>query len=219
MSPELPRDMTGVRVTMSTPYTPSFNDTIPTEQRPASNLVSSWASLAFVSSFQGPWIRGEPLQRIVIGCPEKCRAQIHAPTLFRTSCTTHETAINYLAPWYHVRNNLIAVPLDQQSFLVATNLVLREKEVINLITGYTSSQYCDGSLRYTICTLEHGIGEYEVLVAGNSTTLVNPSAPKLVALANNTAVSDVMDPTGTGHLSTLAGIVDTFTKSLNGYVY
>ena len=87
-------------------------------------------------------------------------------------------------------------------------MVAGASEKINVITGYSTTTHCAGILNLTACTLESAIGEYQVSVSENKTTLIDPSGPRIVAIANNTAVSHRITKQSYGvHKSTLAASV------------
>lgn len=159
--------------------------------------------------------------------PGRLNLQSQPPcaSTFPTACETHFSPINFKGKFNleEVLNDPVAPPFDQDAFIVNPNLVTKDREVINLLTGFSNAEgmnECTGSFNYTICTLESGIGEYDVHVHNNLTTLENPSkAPILVALANNTAVDHSIDQNLGGHPSTLAGIVDALYTRYQAVIF
>ena len=100
-----------------------------------------------------------------------------------------------------------AVSVDQLAFIIATALDTRgDNEKINVVTGYSNSADCVGTLNFTVCSLESAIGEYDVTITDGVTTLDSPASPRIVALANNSRVDHGFDAAGF-HPSTLGGIV------------
>lgn len=81
-----------------------------------------------------------------------------------------------------------------------------EREKINVITGYSTSKDCTGVLNLTVCSLESAIGEYDVTIADDVTTLDSPANPRIVALSNNALTDHSINENGY-HPSTLGGIV------------
>lgn len=151
--------------------------------------------------------------------------------MFATKCTSNRTFTNFQTPFNLTGTfNDFGPPLENDAFIVDFNLVLRDQEAANLITGYWTGQDCSGFQNLTICTLEAGIGEYTFTTyRDNSSVLDHASAllPKFIAFANNTLVNYTSDPglnytsnSGSlGHLSTLGGLVALVRDRYNLVVY
>ncbi len=75
---------------------------------------------------------------------------------------------------------MTAPPLDQNAFMTSTSLVLGERESLNVITGYATVDDCVGSFNYTVCELQSAVGQYEVAVSGNDTTLLAAEDPRII---------------------------------------
>lgn len=114
----------------------------------------------------------------------------------------------------------IAAPLDQETFLITISLsVAGGVEKVNLVTIHSTSTDCVGFLSVTACTLESAIGEYDISIADNITTAVNLSKPRILAIANNTAVVPHQAGQEYGrHKSTLAGAVSLVSGRLGSFV-
>ena len=80
--------------------------------------------------------------------------------------------------------------------MISTTLVVQDnKEKIALTTGFTTrlssetnAKNCNTTFTYNTCTLEAGIAEYAFLVQDDVIDMTSLSAPKFVALSNNTSV-------------------------------
>lgn len=57
-------------------------------------------------------------------------------------------------------------------------------EKYELIKAFSQNENCAGTLEMTSCTLESAIGDYDVLIKGDTVTL--EGTPTIVQLANNT---------------------------------
>ena len=212
MAAEIPTGFSGGwNGNWSTRIGAAFNDTVPTTTGRASNRV-----LTFTNQNMGTvtrwWYDDSPLHNVVQGCDGICKLKLQAPALFTTSCTTHVRPINVSGnfDWKTWLSRAHAPPFEAAGFVITTNLVVSgEREVINLVTGFAPDlKGCEGDLNYTICTLEPGIGLYDVTVDDGLAKLDAPYSPELVAMANNTAVDNTVEPSIAGHTSTLAGIVN-----------
>ena len=67
---------------------------------------------------------------------------------------------------------------------------------------------CIGKFTLTACSLVSAIGEHEVAIVNETVSLVDPSNPRIVAKANNTAVQPLIKGNHPLHFSTLAGLVN-----------
>lgn len=142
------------------------------------------------------------------------RIKLHAPAFFPTACTTNVIPLELKTPispriMWKIGHQDLAAPLNQQVYLVSINLLHHgEQEVINLVTGFGTTDHCEGTLNYTVCTLRSGIGLYDLEIRDGDILLDDLKPPTLVALANNTAVSHAEEPEGRGHRSTLIDFVE-----------
>lgn len=159
---------------------------------------------------------------VISGCPGRCRAVIRAPALKKTACTTKEVIVEYEKNPVKLSPDLsVASPLNQLLFFIGASLIVDDPsgmEKVNLITGHSSTERCNGTLEYTACTLESAIGEYDVLIENNMLLLHAVAPPQIVALANNTAVDHTMDPAIYTHNSTLASVVSAFLSNWGTFV-
>ena len=87
----------------------------------------------------GDWYRGSGIGGVVFGCPDEAtfKAKIRAPTLYPTICSSHIVALNYGGAMNinNIVNGDYASPLDHDSLIVDSALILGERESVNLITG------------------------------------------------------------------------------------
>jgi hypothetical protein len=86
--------------------------------------------------------------------------------------------------------------------------MLEDQEKINLLTGYSQSEHCAGTLYYTACTLVSAVGEYNITIENGLTTIDNPGDPRIIAISNNAHVNHSADPRVAPIPSTLGGILD-----------
>jgi hypothetical protein len=108
--------------------------------------------------------------------------------------------------------------LENMAFSVSVNLMIDDsREKIDLVTGFSSSKSCVGTYTYMACTLEAAVGEYDVIITGNSTELKS-ATPRILAIANNTQVNTTWDREAGGFDSTLAGLVTMHWSRWQGYV-
>jgi hypothetical protein len=157
-----------------------------------------------------PWLFDMPLMNVILGCPGTCRAKLRAPALSVASCKSHLTPVNYKATTGIQAQNMgqVVPSLNQNAFLVAVGLSVQdeERESINLVSGFADVEDCEGTLHWSACTLQSAIGEYEVRIENNAVSLES-LAPRIVAIANNTAVSHEYHPMKGGYPSTLASVI------------
>lgn len=78
-------------------------------------------------------------------------------------------------------------------------------------------QDCSGVLNYTICSLEAGIGDYDVQVENNKIKMNSLGTPELVSLLDN-PVNRTYNQYITGHLSTLAPVVVLLDNWYSGMI-
>lgn len=196
----------------------AWNETIPTPHGTAPNDIATFLAPQWLDiDVYKLWANTAPLVDVLHGCRGRCEAQIRAPILFPTSCSTREVAVSYVEQ-YDLKTllaQLTAPPLNTYQLLITSNLVVEEhSEKIALTTGWTrvqegSKDYrnCKTTLTLETCLLEAGIGEFDIIIEGNEIDMTSLSSPRLVALSNNTEVDHGVDPLYGWHPSTLAGIV------------
>lgn len=213
MVPEIPRGFTGYwGITSNGGANNLFNATVPTSDGGLTkNNIVPGSKVAFEREVRVPYLSDAPITGAVSGCDGTCKLQIRAPALAVKSCQTTLLPVDY--------NKLpdefdaAVLPLDWLGYFAYIGLLVDgESEQINLISGYSQTQDCKGTLNYTVCTLEPAVGDYNVTVHDNQITL-DPNTPDIVAMASNTAVNQSTAPGGSDspvpvHESTLGGIVD-----------
>ena len=160
----------------------------------------------------------------VHGCPHgrTCKAKVRAPALATTSCKTRQVPVDYNQPTNNswVKSYAIAPPLNRFGFIVDFALLLDEHESIDLITGLSeTNDDCVGEFTYTTCTLKSSIGEYDITVQGDVVTLDDPSSPRIMALANNTATNRQWNEKQQWYKSTLGGVVENSLGVWDGAVF
>jgi hypothetical protein len=194
---------------------PSPDGPIPNNIWPMSHTYSQNGSLGLAdwSSMYTSWTSGSPL-KAVHGCPEirgtKCMARIRAPAFAVTSCSSESFEVNYTRPqsfptyqaaWSH------AWPLQSNAFYIDFMLSLNQSEKVVMISAFSDTKNCVGQLKLNSCILQSAIGEYDVVVENNVTTLLSPESPKIIALSNNTIIDKKWEGTTEGHPSSLGGLV------------
>lgn len=231
MAAQIPTGLTGYWQTSENSSTTdswcwAFNDTVPTANGGAvPNNIESMAFIPLATNLTKVWLYdSKPLQDVVRGCPDKCKAKLVAPAVAVTSCSSHQVEFDVNStenPW--LRGNardgtMTAPPLYQEMFFISTTLVVEDYEKINLVTGYTPMVDCKGTLNYTICTLESAVGEYDVSLDKDAATLDEESIsnPRILALSKNVVVDNQIDSLGL-HGSTLAGIVNLQWLKWDGF--
>ncbi|KAK3680947.1 hypothetical protein LTR37_021020 [Vermiconidia calcicola] len=168
--------------------------------------IITGSSPAEDSIFGPPWFSDAPLSGFIRGC----RAKLRAPAFAPISCKSQIALVNYtqLFDVSSFKAFRSGPSMEQLGFTIAANLVLDHHESIILVTGYTQTHDCAGTYNYTTCTLESAVGEYNALIENGVVTLMSPGSPNILALANNTAISNEKTATGTSsHKSTLAAII------------
>ncbi|KAK3050521.1 hypothetical protein LTR09_008160 [Extremus antarcticus] len=231
MAQQTPTGYTGVWATsqelgFDTVQNLQFNKSVPSvDGNEVSNEVWSSSDDQFDMHVGRLYYADVPIPSIIAGCNDQCTATIRAPALALTGCTPYELPVNYnnAMGFLQGQDSTAAGPLAQNLFLIVTTLVPEtdEQEWINLVTGHSTTENCEGTLRYTACSLRPAIGEYNVSIVGNSTTIGNPGSPTIITLANNSRTNETFDPTTSSHRSTLGGIVsahfDKGTSFLSAY--
>ena len=232
MAPELPQDFTGIRASpadMGWPnghWSISFNETIPTSDGEAPNDVFVATDDRLALQVSPLWWNDLPLGGVFQGCSDECTTKMRAPALFPTSCKTEQIPITYVQYFMYynepnVLKTITASPLNSQVLIVGINLLLDVTEKVVIITGAANAEPgaadpadCVATLKYTTCTFEAGVGEYDVLIQNDKILVESIGKPRLISLANNTqAAHNITQNKDTRYLnSTLAGIVDMMSN-------
>lgn len=205
--------------------TEQFNKTVPTSNpnKTVPNGPMTTNSLWMGLNVSAPWYDDKPLEGVVRGCNDTCTAKIRAPALAATSCYSYILPVDYhvLYNWSIISQETWALipPMGSYAYFIASHMVIEnDREWLNVVTGYSTSEDCKGVLNYTACTMESAIGEYDVTITGDRLILENPESPTIIAIANNTRSNTTWDDEQAGYPSTLAGIEsfarDTWSSSV-----
>lgn len=228
MSPEVPHGFSGgwVRTNVTElKFSSMFNNTVPTANGTTPNNIFAYFNTDVNSAvYNKAWFQDEMVPGIVSGCDGVCEVTIKAPAFAQTTCTTRDIPVDYAAPGSiaGLQSYLIAPPLSQYGFIVTGGLLLGDHERMNLITGYSDVINCAGAFHMDVCTLEPAIGEYDIVV-DHGKVIVGDKPPRIVDLANNTAVIHEWDDSKGLYPSTIAGITSYFfiknSASVKWYLY
>ena len=188
-----------------------FNGTAPTSNGTMkNNIFVTQTHNERTTRINKPWLFDTPLVNVVLGCPGTYRAKLRAPALSVESCKSHSTPVNYKATTNIQAQNMgqVISSLNQYAFLVTMGLSVQdeEHESIDLVSGFADVEDCKGTLHWSACTLQSAIGEYDVQIQNNAVSLES-LAPRIVAIANNTAVSHEYHPMKGSYRSTLASVI------------
>lgn len=189
-------------------WSTAFNSTIPSPGGTIPNTIYAGGQ-NILAEILPAWATNKPLANSVSGCADKCTARLIAPALTATSCVTKKQPVDYTTPYdlNSALGTLDAPPLSHESFIIATAIdVSGERETINALTAYAPSQDCIGYIELTVCSLESAVGEYNITIENNEITIENAASPRIIGIANNTAVNHNAQPNGY-RLSTLSGVV------------
>lgn len=166
LSPELPFLFSGGYVetngTMNR-WAQEFNTSIPASYGSVPNNLVSIVNPYVDQEIGKPWLKRTPLNGIVRGCPGECNVKVKAPAFAVVSCRTHEVSTDWNQPWGSYA--LIAAakeapPLDRMAFIIQPTLMQNgDAEYIDLVTAFSESSNCKGTLTMTACTLASAIGE------------------------------------------------------------
>lgn len=214
IAPEIPKFYGGGSwgsahlVGTSNPWSGSFNETIPTINGTASNMIYPQPGIELSSRLTRQYTADAALIGVIRGCHGTCKAKLIAPALAAT-CDARQIPVNYTILYSNddfvkMMNGQFAPPLEHEAFVISTNLVEDVTETLNLVTGSSMSKDCVGVFSYKVCTLASAVGEYDVTVNGNKATLDDPGHPRILALANNTPAAQHITPGVGAHRSTLS---------------
>ncbi|KAK5174063.1 uncharacterized protein LTR77_001143 [Saxophila tyrrhenica] len=139
----------------------------------------------------------------VTGCSGTCTGTVRAPALAVTECYTTLSYINYAEPLpkqeQAAYDDIQAVPTNRTVFFVvpiSVNNTIANDVSENLILGTRISdnavaETCAGNLNTTSCYLRSAVAEYPITVTDGTVTFAEPpSNPKIIALAENAAITD-----------------------------
>ena len=169
MVPQLPRGYSGGWINSSVlgyteGWSKSFNTTMPSGNGgTVSNKVvpGSNGPLALVSS---AFFQNKPMLGMLSGCAGKCNATLLAPALAQTACSTRSLAVNYSTPgdFSDLAEDGLVPSLDRHGFIIASTVVENEgdQEFLTLVTAYSSTSGCVGTLSITACDYISAVGEY-----------------------------------------------------------
>lgn len=193
--------------------------------------MASRSSNAFQNVSNG-FISSRTIPGAVTGCPGTCNATILAPALATHTCYSYSYYSNFSAPL--ARREAIAyeqayaadipvgAPRERAVYVTYPSIVNNlptERETLVVLTNISDASVgktCAGRVNSTTCHLVSAIAEYPVTVTADGAVTVNGdlSSPKIVQLANNTALtSEIISKQGlvTKHgftRTTLGGIAD-----------
>ena len=159
------------------------------------------------------------MRGVVNGCRGKCAATVRGPALAVDHCTSSSHFVNFSAPLPKAdveKINAGGYPEDRAIFQVELRTVNGTPEMLDfrtIIGTHEVERTCAGPVITTDCFLVSAIAEYSVIIDDGILTLADaPYSPKIMARANNTAITKktVSRPdSNDGHgdiFSTLAGI-------------
>lgn len=139
------------------------------------------------------------LPRAVEGCPGSCSSKILGPALAVDSCSSSRQYLNFSKPLTPEQNatwnfGIGEAPRDKFIFLTSLGVNSGSRESLTLGTTIADSpgnDTCAAYVNKTICYLVSAVAEYPVLVENNTVRFTEPQPyPKIVALANNTALTN-----------------------------
>jgi hypothetical protein len=163
IAPEIPKFYGGGSwapahlVGTSIPWSGSFNETIPTANGTASNMIYPQPGSELSPKLTRQYTTDAHLTGVIRGCHGTCKAKLIAPALAAT-CEARQLPVNYTILYSNdaftkMMNQQFAPPLEHEAFIVSTNLVEDVTETLNLVTGSSKSKNCIGVLSYKVCTL------------------------------------------------------------------
>lgn len=148
------------------------------------------------------YLSKRPIQNAISGCPGTCTATVQGPAFAIAECSTILEYKNYSRPmsrkdqniWnkYHVETfDALNDTTVFQVFLATRNGTSETVELVTRISDSEVAETCSGHLQTVTCSLISAIAEYDVVITDGVLTFEKPpSSPKIVAFANNTAITD-----------------------------
>ena len=138
-----------------------FNETIPIGSNGTAPNNLNLQIYGWWIGVQASWLRNVPISGAIHGCPagSECSANVRAPALAVTSCTSHTVPVDYNKRTSRGRvvTYRYAPPLNRDGLIIDVSFVIgEEKEMTNVITGHSRTSHCAGTFNYTACTLESG---------------------------------------------------------------
>lgn len=140
-----------------------------------------------------------PMKDAITGCSQICTATVRAPALAVDRCVSSLRYQNFSHPMSPAQRKQFAagctIPVDSQSVFNVRFMVYNgTAETLNFtteISDHTVAETCAGYVNTTWCSLVSAIGEYPVNINDGIITFAErPSYPKIIARANNTAITD-----------------------------
>jgi hypothetical protein len=167
----------------------------------------------------------KPIASNIRGCVGICKATIRAPALIAHRCESKITWQNFSAPYtphQMAELNVTGPPSSREVFGTSLTPIFGAMETLDFhmyLTGDEIAKTCAGPVNSTHCYLRSAIAEYEVLLANETVTLLDPANPTFISWANNTAITNqtidtfgLQDSRGsTGIKTTLSGIANAFS--------
>ena len=171
------------------------------------------------------WAGQKPMKDVITGCHATCTATVRGPALAVDHCISENHYRNYSYPISQKEAQLfeegcVKPSEDQLTFLqefVALNGTTERLNYTTMISGSDVAETCAGQVNTTSCFLVSAIAEYDVTITEGVLTLDAAAYPKIVATANNTAITeDTIEQLGLSHGSgdknyvktTLSGIAN-----------
>ncbi len=179
MSPQIPNDFTGARITMKQLGTGqwrnlSYNATEPGADSGVPNDVFCAVKPDREGLLAPLYFADDSLAQVVSGCRGTCKSRIRAPALAMTSCIFTPMSVDYFQAYAgrDYQLGIVAFPINQLMFTVSSSLILDQDglEKINLVTGHNENTDCKGIFNLTACTLESAVGEYDVTITNGTVT-------------------------------------------------
>lgn len=159
----------------------------------------------------------------VRGCPGTCTASVYAPALAVESCESSLEFYNFTKPLGRKAKDVYeasaGVSLPPYYIIFGTgfqslNGTTERIALTTILTGESITKTCAGKRNITTCYLVSAVAEYRVEIANGILHFVEPpSYPRIIALANNTAItSETVERfglivNGTWTRTTLSGIM------------
>lgn len=208
---------TGNMSGFASPWNAAFNKTIPTVYGEKRNNVWPLFDYAVESRLRKAWVESA-MPNVVLGCSDRCNAQIRAPAAIAT-CDSFSLPVNYSEPGSiaELYGKSIPPPLDRQAFIAAISLGVNESETIEILTAYSETEDCAGELTVHMCSLRPGTGLYDVDVHGNMTRITRIPESQDVRSTGEYPVNHTIVPDWGLYPSSLAMIVAVLYQAWEGY--